>query len=107
MKQQLFSLMHCLSLCCPQVKKKIKPPYPNVDNLFSAATSGRMILRAEDKVALFETQSRQVLNEIQVSYGCHLQLCLQMQHVTRACVAGLVFQVCCVVTRFQLRCTSG
>jgi len=48
-----------------QVKKKLKPPYPNVDNLFPASTSGRILLRAEDKVALFETQSRQVLNEIQ------------------------------------------
>ena len=36
-----------------------------MDNLFNASTSGRLILRAEDKVALFETQSRQVLNEIQ------------------------------------------
>lgn len=48
-----------------QLKKKINPPYPNVDNLFTAATSGWLILRAEDKVALFETQSRRVLNEIQ------------------------------------------
>ena len=33
-----------------QVKKKVKPPYSNVDNLFSAATSGWLIARAEDKV---------------------------------------------------------
>ncbi len=48
------------------MKKKVKPPYSNVDMLFPAATSGWLIARAEDKVALFETQSRRVLNEIQV-----------------------------------------
>lgn len=42
------------------------PPNPNTDGLLPAGVSGRLILRSEDKLTLFEQQSRRVISEIQV-----------------------------------------
>ena len=47
-----------------ETTKKVPPPSPNVDMLFAGGASGRLLLRAEDKVMLFEQQSRRVLGEI-------------------------------------------
>lgn len=44
--------------------KKIRPPYPNADFIFPSATAGRLIVRAEDRICLFELQSRRVVAEI-------------------------------------------
>ena len=44
--------------------KKIRPPYANADFLFPAATAGRVLVRGEDRVCLFELQSRRVVAEI-------------------------------------------
>jgi coatomer protein complex subunit alpha (xenin) len=44
--------------------KKLKPPYANADFLFPAATAGRVLVRADDKICLFELQSRRVVAEI-------------------------------------------
>lgn len=48
-----------------EVTKKMAPPNPNTDGLLPAGVSGRLILRSEDKLTLFEQQSRRVINEIQ------------------------------------------
>ena len=44
--------------------KRVKPPYTNADYLFPSATSGRVLIRAEDRICLFELQSRRVVAEI-------------------------------------------
>ena len=46
------------------VKKKIPPPHPNVDSLFFGGVNGRMILRSDDKLWLYEHSSRRTLNEL-------------------------------------------
>ncbi len=45
------------------------PPNPNTDGLLPAGVSGRLILRSEDKLTLFEQQSRRVISEIQVRFA--------------------------------------
>jgi coatomer protein complex subunit alpha (xenin) len=41
-----------------ETTKKVVPPSPVVDGLFSGGTAGRLLLRAEDKLILFEQQVR-------------------------------------------------
>jgi coatomer protein complex subunit alpha (xenin) len=48
-----------------EVTKKIAPPNPNADGLLFVPVSGRLILRSEDKLTLFEQQSRRVISELQ------------------------------------------
>jgi coatomer protein complex subunit alpha (xenin) len=50
-----------------EVTKKIPPPNPTTDYMFFAGAPGRLLLRCEDKISLFETQSRRVLSELQTS----------------------------------------
>jgi len=47
-----------------ETTKKVSPPTAAVDMMFNGGTAGRVLLRAEDKLILFETQSRRVLGEI-------------------------------------------
>jgi len=47
-----------------EVTKKVAPPVPTVDGLLDGGASGRILLRAEDKLILFEQQSRRALGEI-------------------------------------------
>ena len=49
-----------------EVTKKIAPPNPSTDGMFFAGTSGRLLLSSEDRMTLFETQSRMTLAELQV-----------------------------------------
>ena len=44
--------------------KRVRPPYANADMLFPASTTGRVLIRAEDRICLFELQSRRVVAEI-------------------------------------------
>jgi len=44
--------------------KKYRPPYANADFIFPASTPGRVLVRAEDRICLFELQSRRVVAEI-------------------------------------------
>jgi len=44
--------------------KVIKSPYTNVDMLFPAATPGRLLVRAEDRICLYEPQSRRMVAEL-------------------------------------------
>jgi coatomer protein complex subunit alpha (xenin) len=50
-----------------EVVRKINPPLQAVDNIFFGGTAGRLLVRSEDKIVLFDQQARKVLNEIQVS----------------------------------------
>lgn len=49
-----------------EVTKKLTPPHPNTDGLHFGGTSGRLLLRCEDRITLYEQQSRKVLAELQV-----------------------------------------
>jgi coatomer protein complex subunit alpha (xenin) len=44
--------------------KKVKAPFASPDFIFPASSSGRLLVRADDKIALFELQSRRVVGEI-------------------------------------------
>jgi coatomer protein complex subunit alpha (xenin) len=44
--------------------KRVRPPYAAADMLFPASTTGRVLIRCEDRVCLFELQSRRVVAEI-------------------------------------------
>jgi coatomer protein complex subunit alpha (xenin) len=52
-----------------EVTKKIvvPPPTSPTDYMFFAGTVGRLLLRSEDKISLFENQSRRVLAELQTA----------------------------------------
>lgn len=47
--------------------KRIPPPSATVDGLFFGGTNGRVILKTEDKVILYDTQSRKVISELQAT----------------------------------------
>jgi len=47
-------------------RKSISPPNPSTDKLFSAGISGRLLLRSDDRITLFEPQSRRILSELQI-----------------------------------------
>ncbi|CAN0482113.1 unnamed protein product, partial [Hapterophycus canaliculatus] len=49
-----------------EVIKKCTPPHPNTDGMHFGGTSGRLLLRCEDRMTLYEQQSRKVLAELQV-----------------------------------------
>ena len=46
--------------------KRLQCPVQGVDGMFFAGLSGRIILQKEDKLFLFETNSRKILSELQV-----------------------------------------
>ena len=45
------------------INKKITPPYPNTDYLFSAS-AGRLLMRSEEKISLFDLSLKKTLAEI-------------------------------------------
>lgn len=47
-----------------ETTKRVQPPVPNVEQLADGGASGRLLLKAEDRVILWEVQSRRVLGEI-------------------------------------------
>lgn len=49
-----------------EVVKKITPPVASVDQIFFGGVSGRLLLRSEDKVILYDQAARKVLAELQV-----------------------------------------
>lgn len=49
-----------------EVIKRTNPPLAGVDGLFFAGISGRIILKSEDKVLLYDQQARKVISELQV-----------------------------------------
>lgn len=50
-----------------EVVKKSQPPLPNVDGLFFAGTTGRLVLKSEDRVLLHDHQAKKTIAELQVS----------------------------------------
>jgi len=49
-----------------EVVKRSTPPIAGVDGLFCAGTSGRLILKSEDRIVLYDQQARKTLSELQV-----------------------------------------
>jgi len=47
-----------------ETTKRVNPPVPNVDGIMDGGASGRVLMRVEDRVILFEIQSRRVLGEL-------------------------------------------
>lgn len=45
--------------------KRVSPPQPSADQLFFGGVSGRVLVRSDDKMTLFEVASRRVLAELQ------------------------------------------
>lgn len=41
-------------------------PHSGIDGLFFAGTSGRVLMKSEDRVVLFDQQARKVIAELQV-----------------------------------------
>ena len=50
-----------------EVTKKFAAPQPHTDWMFPGGLAGRVILRAEDRVTLFDTQSQRVVHEVSAS----------------------------------------
>jgi coatomer protein complex subunit alpha (xenin) len=48
-----------------EVTKKLSPPHPSTDGMFFGGTAGRVLLKCEDRVSLFDVQSRRVVGEVQ------------------------------------------
>lgn len=50
-----------------EIVKRSSPPLPAIDNLFFAGSSGRLILKSDDRVVLYDQQARKVIADIQIS----------------------------------------
>lgn len=57
----------CVKNFSGETTKKFSPPQPNTDWMFPGGLGGRVILRAEDRVTLFDTQSQRVVHEVSAS----------------------------------------
>ncbi|KAL7694845.1 putative SCL-interrupting locus protein [Plasmopara halstedii] len=55
-----------------EVTKKITPPNGTVDGLFFGGVVGRVLLHIDDKMILYETQSRRVLADVQAPRVKHV-----------------------------------
>ena len=80
-----------------ETTKKVVPPTPTVDMLFNGGAAGRILLRSEDKLILFEQQSRRVLGEISApklkqvvwtSDGSKVSVCERAQRAKLRAVPG-------------------
>uniref|UniRef100_A0A7S3GXJ7 Coatomer subunit alpha n=1 Tax=Spumella elongata TaxID=89044 RepID=A0A7S3GXJ7_9STRA len=49
-----------------EVVKRSTPPIPGVDCLFFAGTSGRLLLKAEERTIMFDHQARKVIAELHI-----------------------------------------
>ena len=49
-----------------EVVKRSNPPLPGIDGLFFAGLSGRVILKSEDKIVLYNQEAKKVISELQV-----------------------------------------
>ena len=49
-----------------EIVKKTTPPLVGIENLFFAGVTGRVILKAEDRLLLFDLQARKVISELQI-----------------------------------------
>ena len=47
--------------------------YEGIDGLFFAGTSGRLLIKSEDRVVLYDKQARKVIAELQVREGSRAQ----------------------------------
>ena len=57
----------CIKNFSAETMKKFSPPQPNTDWMFPGGLVGRVILRAEDRVTLFDTQSQRIVHEVSAS----------------------------------------
>ena len=73
-----------------ETTKKVVPPSPVVDGLFNGGTAGRILLRAEDKLILFEQQSRRVLGEISAPKAKFVAWTSDSSKVAILCKVGVV-----------------
>jgi coatomer subunit alpha len=48
--------------------KVTTPPLAGIDGLFFAGTSGRLLMKSEDRVVLYDQQARKIIAELQVHY---------------------------------------
>ena len=57
----------CIKNFSGETTKKFPAPQPNTDWMFPGGLGGRVILRAEDRVTLFDTQSQRIVHEVSAS----------------------------------------
>lgn len=53
-----------------EVVKRSAPPVAGVDGLFSSGTSGRILMKTEDRIILYDLQARKIISELQ---ACRLK----------------------------------
>jgi len=49
-----------------EITKKLTPPHPTTDGLYFGGTAGSILLRCEDRITLYDQQSRRVTGELLV-----------------------------------------
>lgn len=94
-----------------EVTKKVSPPHPTTDEMYFAGVAGRLLLRCEDRITLYDQQSRRVLAELQVprvkyifwSQDCSM-VALMSKHAI--VIAGKQLDQLCSVTE-AVRIKSG
>jgi coatomer protein complex subunit alpha (xenin) len=92
-------------------RKVVSPPNPSTDFMFFAGTSGRLLLRSDDRIVLFEPQSRRVLAELQASrikYAIWNQDCSRVALISKhgIIIASRDLEQLCSVTE-TVRVKSG
>ena len=73
-----------------ETTKKVAPPTNTVDAIYDGGTSGRLLLSAEDRVFLFEVQSRRVLADLAAPKLRAVIWTPDMSKVALVCKYGIV-----------------
>mmetsp|Transcript_4361 Transcript_4361/g.5855 ORF Transcript_4361/g.5855 Transcript_4361/m.5855 type:complete len:1247 (-) Transcript_4361:827-4567(-) len=93
------------------VTKRFTPPHPNTELLFSAGIAGRMLIKAEDKLTLFEVQSRRVVAEISAPHVKYVVWNGDCSYVALLCKHSVIIcnrnlEMCCSISE-TVRVKSG
>ena len=73
-----------------ETTKRFAPPHPSTDMLFFGGTVGRVLMRSEDKVTLFDCQARRVIAELVVPKIKYAVWSPTFEHVVLLSKKGLV-----------------
>mmetsp|Transcript_41337 Transcript_41337/g.66408 ORF Transcript_41337/g.66408 Transcript_41337/m.66408 type:complete len:1247 (-) Transcript_41337:3304-7044(-) len=86
-----------------EVTKRFPSPYPTTDGMFSVGTAGRVLLRSEDRITLFDTQARRVIGEVVVPHVRYVVWNADGSYVALLCKHAVV--IC--NKQLEQQCTVG
>ena len=75
-----------------ETTKRFAAPQPNTDGMFPGGLAGRVILRAEDRITLFDTQGQRIVHEVSAS---KIKSCVWAEDSSYVCLLSKRHVVIC------------